>query len=77
MSSIPAGEVDVELYKEVLEDLKDMYECRPTRAIMERRWRRDAVFEDPLAKCQGWHEIAPQVRQSLLSARFVGLLQGY
>lgn len=55
----------MELYKDVLEDLQDLYECRPTRTIMERRWRRDAVFEDPLAKCQGWNEIAPQVRATL------------
>lgn len=75
VSSVPAGEVNMELYKGVLEDLQDLYECRPTRTIMERRWRRDAVFEDPLAKCQGWNEIAPQVCAALGSYATLCMLE--
>lgn len=66
-----AGEVNLELYQDVLEDLREMYECRPTRIVLERRWRRDAVFEDPLAKCHGWNEIAPQVCTVLLHTCFI------
>lgn len=33
---------------------------RPTLEIFERRWRPDAEFEDPLCKCIGFNEYAPQ-----------------
>lgn len=32
---------------------------RPTLEILERRWRRDAEFEDTLCKCRGFEEYAP------------------
>ncbi|THH08572.1 hypothetical protein EW146_g8950 [Bondarzewia mesenterica] len=44
----------------IVEDLKELYEGRPTMEIFERRWRQDAVFEDPLAKCKGMSEIVSQ-----------------
>ncbi|KAH8117428.1 hypothetical protein DFH11DRAFT_1687433 [Phellopilus nigrolimitatus] len=34
--------------------------ARMLNAIFERSWRKDAVFEDPLAHCEGLNEIAPQ-----------------
>ncbi|KAJ7489927.1 hypothetical protein B0H11DRAFT_1719766 [Mycena galericulata] len=44
----------------VLEDLRALYECRPTPEIFERSWHPDAVFEDPLAKAKGFREYAAQ-----------------
>ncbi|ETW85544.1 hypothetical protein HETIRDRAFT_246944, partial [Heterobasidion irregulare TC 32-1] len=32
-------------HRAVVDDLKELYECRPTTEILERRWRRDASFE--------------------------------
>lgn len=32
-------------HKKVIEDLNELYCCRPTREIFERTWRPDAVFE--------------------------------
>lgn len=32
-------------HQRVLDDLKELYCCRPTREILERRWRPDACFE--------------------------------
>ncbi|KAH7930890.1 hypothetical protein BV22DRAFT_999907 [Leucogyrophana mollusca] len=46
--------------QQIMRDLKELYCCRPTREIFERTWRRDAVFEDPLTKCQGFDQYAPQ-----------------
>lgn len=37
-----------------------MYCGRTTLEILRRRWRRDAVFEDPLSKCDGFDEYAAQ-----------------
>ncbi|KAA1471248.1 hypothetical protein DENSPDRAFT_837202 [Dentipellis sp. KUC8613] len=54
------GAVTLPQHEEVLQDLKEMYELRATAELMERRWRRDATFEDPIAKCKGLDEIAPQ-----------------
>ncbi|KAJ6623407.1 hypothetical protein B0H10DRAFT_2009579 [Mycena sp. CBHHK59/15] len=44
----------------VLADIRELYECRPTLEIFERSWHKDAVFEDPLSKCKGFHEYAAQ-----------------
>jgi len=44
----------------VLNDLKELYCCRPTREIFDRSWRRDALFEDPFSKCKGFDEYAAQ-----------------
>ncbi|KAF8841183.1 hypothetical protein BDN67DRAFT_967525 [Paxillus ammoniavirescens] len=44
----------------IMNDLKELYCCRPTRSIFERTWRPDAVFEDPLVKAEGRGEYEPQ-----------------
>jgi len=52
---------DIEHYHQhILEDLTELYCCRPTREIFERSWHRDAEFEDPLSKCKGFDEYAAQ-----------------
>jgi len=47
-------------HQQVLDDMKELYCCRPTREILERRWRPDARFEDPLCHCTGFDEFAAQ-----------------
>ncbi|KAJ7721076.1 hypothetical protein DFH07DRAFT_872212 [Mycena maculata] len=47
-------------HKRVLEDLRALYECRPTAEIFERSWHPDAVFEDPFALAKGFREYAAQ-----------------
>jgi len=47
-------------HQRILEDLTELYCCRPTREIFERSWHRDAEFEDPLSKCKGFDEYAAQ-----------------
>ncbi|KAG1754236.1 hypothetical protein EDB19DRAFT_1665373 [Suillus lakei] len=44
----------------IMVDLKELYCCRPSKEIFERTWRPDAVFEDPLVKCEGYAQYAPQ-----------------
>ncbi|KAF9533405.1 hypothetical protein CPB83DRAFT_757514 [Crepidotus variabilis] len=44
----------------VLDDLTELYCCRPTLEIFERTWNKDAVFEDPLCKTKGFREYAAQ-----------------
>ncbi|TFK55270.1 hypothetical protein OE88DRAFT_1027467 [Heliocybe sulcata] len=46
--------------KQVIDDLKELFCCRPTREIFDRSWREDAVFEDPLCSCKGRSEYAAQ-----------------
>jgi len=48
------------LHLAVLDDLKDMYEGSATKEVLQKRWRKDAEYEDPFTKCKGLHEIAPQ-----------------
>jgi len=43
-----------------MDDLRDMYEGRASKEMMQRRWRKDAAYEDPYTRCKGLHEIAPQ-----------------
>jgi len=43
-----------------MEDLKELYCCRPRLEIFQRSWRQDAVFEDPLVRCEGYEQYAPQ-----------------
>lgn len=45
----------------VLDDLTELYCCRPTLEIFQRSWNKDAVFEDPLCRCKGYSEYAAQV----------------
>ncbi|KAJ6513897.1 hypothetical protein C8R47DRAFT_1033625 [Mycena vitilis] len=47
-------------HNRVLADIRELYELRPTPDIFERSWHKDAVFEDPLAKCHGFREYAAQ-----------------
>ncbi|KZP20886.1 hypothetical protein FIBSPDRAFT_1044669 [Athelia psychrophila] len=44
----------------VIEDLQELYCCRPTTDIFSRRWRPDAQFEDPVCRSQGYKEYAAQ-----------------
>jgi len=46
--------------KRVLADMKELFCSRPTIEILERTWSPNAVFEDPLSKCIGFKEYAPQ-----------------
>jgi len=46
--------------RQVVEDVLELFCSRPTAEIFERSWRKDAIFEDPLSKCHGYHEYAPQ-----------------
>ncbi|EPQ58459.1 hypothetical protein GLOTRDRAFT_37104 [Gloeophyllum trabeum ATCC 11539] len=50
--------------KQVLEDLKELFCCRPTKAIFDRSWREDA---DPLCHCRGRQECAAQSKLALKS----------
>ncbi|KAF8892626.1 hypothetical protein BD779DRAFT_1670300 [Infundibulicybe gibba] len=47
-------------HAQVIEDLQELYGCRPTIANFEKSWHRDALFEDPLCKCRGFQEYAAQ-----------------
>lgn len=46
--------------KQVLDDVSELFCSRPTIEIFKRSWRPDAVFEDPISKCLGYKEYAPQ-----------------
>ncbi|KAI0253954.1 hypothetical protein BJV78DRAFT_1190536 [Lactifluus subvellereus] len=48
------------LHLAVMDDLKDMYEGYATKQMLQRRFRKDAEYEDPYTRCKGLHEIAPQ-----------------
>ncbi|KIM48867.1 hypothetical protein M413DRAFT_60519 [Hebeloma cylindrosporum] len=47
-------------HQRVLDDLTELYCARPTLEILERSWNKDAQFEDPLCKCNGFVEYAAQ-----------------
>jgi hypothetical protein len=60
-SGIRSSYVEVKgAHKKVIEDLNELYCCRPTREIFERTWRPDAIFEGPLCKCSGFDQYAAQ-----------------
>ncbi|KAH7889779.1 hypothetical protein F5I97DRAFT_1924298 [Phlebopus sp. FC_14] len=40
----------------IMNDLRELYCCRPTKAIFERTWHPEAMYEDPLIKCHGRSE---------------------
>ncbi|OSD02832.1 hypothetical protein PYCCODRAFT_1467517 [Trametes coccinea BRFM310] len=44
-------------FKDVIEDLKQLYSGKPSLEIAKRRWRDDATLEHPLFKCTNSHEI--------------------
>lgn len=67
-------------HQRVLDDIRALFECRPTPQIFERLWHKDGVFEvrlfslpvggvltasqDPLSKCKGFREYAAQAGAS-------------
>jgi len=57
-SALPA--IPNPLHLAVVDDLKDMYEGFATKEMLQKRWRKDAEYEDPFTRCKGLHEIAPQ-----------------
>ncbi|KAF8162977.1 hypothetical protein B0H34DRAFT_302165 [Crassisporium funariophilum] len=60
-SSSQQHHTDLKEYQgRILEDLTELYCCRPTLEIFERSWSKDAEFEDPLCKCKGFDEYAAQ-----------------
>lgn len=56
----PSPPMDDTIRDRIMADLKQLYCCRASKEIFERTWRPDAVFEDPLAKCEGYAQYAPQ-----------------
>lgn len=56
----PSPPMDDTIRDRIMADLKELYCCRPSEEIFERTWRPDAVFEDPLVKCEGYGQYAPQ-----------------
>lgn len=45
-SSVQYGPEDINSdHRQIMDDLKELYCCRPTREIFERSWRKDAIFE--------------------------------
>ncbi|KAF8599905.1 hypothetical protein BDV93DRAFT_525752 [Ceratobasidium sp. AG-I] len=46
--------------KQVVEDVLNLFSSKPSPEIFERSWRQDATFEDPLSKCDGYDQYAPQ-----------------
>jgi len=44
----------------VVDDIKDMYEGFATKEMLQKRWRKDAEYEDPYTRCKGLNEIASQ-----------------
>ncbi|CAE7207903.1 unnamed protein product [Rhizoctonia solani] len=46
--------------RQVIEDVLNLFSSKPNQDIFHRTWRKDAVFEDPLSKCIGYKQYAPQ-----------------
>ncbi|CUA67132.1 hypothetical protein RSOLAG22IIIB_07211 [Rhizoctonia solani] len=46
--------------RQVIEDVLNLFSSKPDQDIFYRTWRKDAVFEDPLSKCIGYKQYAPQ-----------------
>lgn len=60
VSGNASSPMDDTIRDRIMADLKELYCCRPSKEIFERTWRPDAVFEDPLVKCEGYAQYAPQ-----------------
>ncbi|KAI0818846.1 hypothetical protein BC629DRAFT_679762 [Irpex lacteus] len=59
-----------EAYREVLNDLEELFCGRATRQVLERRIAQDAQFDDPWCKCVGFAETASKfVAQSKLFSK--------
>lgn len=52
-------------HQRILDDLTELYCCRPTLEIFERSWSKNAEFEDPLTKCKGYKQYVAQVSGDL------------
>ncbi|KAI6038995.1 hypothetical protein EDC04DRAFT_1815242 [Pisolithus marmoratus] len=78
-----AGDVEASGRRKIVDDLNELFCCRPNIDIFKRTWRRDAVFEDPWVKCEGYDEYAPQFfampkllsRADILSSRIMLSIQ--
>ncbi|KAG8724001.1 hypothetical protein FRC09_000809 [Ceratobasidium sp. 395] len=46
--------------KQIVEDVMNLFSSQPSQDIFHRSWRVDATFEDPLSKCIGYKQYAPQ-----------------
>ncbi|KAF8964020.1 hypothetical protein BDZ97DRAFT_1817578 [Flammula alnicola] len=62
-------------HERILDDLTELYCCRPTLEIFERSWSKDAEFEESLCKCKGFDEYAAQpkifIKSEQISKRFI------
>ncbi|KAI6006042.1 hypothetical protein EDD15DRAFT_2384668 [Pisolithus albus] len=78
-ASQSAGEMEESERRRIVDDLNELFCCRPSIDIFKRTWRRDAVFEDPWVKCEGYDEYGPQFfampklfsRAEILSSRIM------
>lgn len=53
--------IDIKLvHQRILDDLHELYCCRPSYEILDRSWSHDAVLELPLCRCRGYKEYAAQ-----------------
>ncbi|KAI6100377.1 hypothetical protein EDD16DRAFT_474824 [Pisolithus croceorrhizus] len=59
-ASQSARDVEESERQKIVDDLNELFCCRPSIDIFKRTWRHDAVFEDPWVKCEGYDEYAPQ-----------------
>ncbi|KAI0262905.1 hypothetical protein BC834DRAFT_828139 [Gloeopeniophorella convolvens] len=48
------------LHRVAMGELKELYEGRATKQLMQDRWGKDSVYEDSFTRCKGISEIAPQ-----------------
>ncbi|KAG9121114.1 hypothetical protein FRC07_003064 [Ceratobasidium sp. 392] len=46
--------------KQIVEDAMNLFSGQANQDIFHRSWRLDATFEDPLSKCIGYKQYAPQ-----------------
>ncbi|QRV84367.1 hypothetical protein RhiJN_12383 [Ceratobasidium sp. AG-Ba] len=46
--------------RQIVEDALNLFSSQPSQDIFHRSWRLDATFEDPLSKCIGYKQYAPQ-----------------
>ncbi|KAL5533067.1 hypothetical protein ACEPAF_4843 [Sanghuangporus sanghuang] len=60
-ASVTRGPSEIsEGHQRVLDDLKELYCCRPSAEIFRRTFREDAELEDPWSSCKGVNEIVSQ-----------------
>ncbi|GJE97089.1 hypothetical protein PsYK624_132990 [Phanerochaete sordida] len=50
----------LELYKDVLQDIEDLFCARLSPELFQRRWSQNCEYEDPLTKAHGYLECAAQ-----------------